>query len=591
MHNLIRIRRGWGRMAGPAPGRWRRGIVLPVVLILGLLMLATAGGMVAVSTQQTRTRARYETYKDEFAAAEVAVNKAYGQIQYMIQNHTPDLKTKLAGVKAPSVKGYTFPQFSIVEMAAGDQLQDDGPHAGFTFYTLKYQINVKAHKDGATSARFKHGGAAIRQNIEITYIPLYIYAIFYDPVLEVAPSPFMQVSGLVHSNSDAYFQSGNGLNFLKNVSAAGKIFHGRHPGYYKPGDSLDMSAGDVCFTNSSNGNLVSSKRNDADGWLTGKDADWSAAAQAAWAKGARDQALGARTLNLPIPSTVDPYALIERASPDDSLALKQEKFENKAGLKIVVDGMGKVQGYDMDGDPVALTYKDPKNPSQTKSIYTVTTFYDAREGKMVSSIDLNVGNMVEGKIYPSNGILYVANEVKGTKPGVVRLTNGAELPHSASVTGFTVATSDPLYIQGDYNTKNRCMGMVASDALAILSNAWNDANSQTYSKRTASDTTVNCVCMSGIVPTEGGYYSGGVENYFRFLENWSGRRYAFNGSLLCMWASRQALGKWGGGTTYYAPPNRYWAWDKALGGMNGPPGAPPVLQLTRTTWELQAATK
>lgn len=604
MHNMIRSR---GRGERLAPGRGRRGIVLPVVLILGLLMLAAAGGLLAVSTQQTRTRARYEVYKDEFAAAEIGVNKAYGQIKYMIENHTPDLKAKLSSVPPPAVKlrrhpdapadpknpapvefdTYAFPQFKITETFAGNEEVASGKYAGMTLYRLRYQIDVKAHKDGAVSSRFTHGGAAIRQNIEITYVPLYVYAIFYDPVLEVAPSPFMQVSGLVHSNSDAYFQSSNGLNFLKNVTAAGRIYHGRNPAYGTP----DGANGDVCFTNSGNGSLVSSKRGDADGWLTGKDADWTAAAQAAWAKGVRDQALGARPLNLPIPASVEPYSLIERAGAGDSYALKQEKFEYKAGLKIVVDSAGKVAGYDQDGDAVALSYKDPKDPSKTKYVYKMTTFYDAREGKTVTSVDLDMGNMIESRIYPANGILYVANEVKGTQPGVVRLTNGAELPHGASSEGFTVATNDPLYIKGDYNTKNKCMGMVVSDALAILSNAWADANSQTYSKRNAGDTTVNCVCISGIVPTADGKYSGGVENFFRFLENWSGRKYAFNGSIICMWASRQAVGKWGNGTTYYSPPNRYWAWDTGLGGLNGPPGAPRVIELNRSTWELQSAAK
>ena len=102
-YNHTGWRDGGGRWS--LPGRMCRGIVLPVVLILGLLMLTAAGGLIMVSSQQSRTTSRYETYKDEFTAAEMGVNKAYAQIQYMTANHTPNLADKLATVAAPQSSG------------------------------------------------------------------------------------------------------------------------------------------------------------------------------------------------------------------------------------------------------------------------------------------------------------------------------------------------------------------------------------------------------------------------------------------------------------------------------------------------------
>jgi hypothetical protein len=109
----------------------------------------------------------------------------------------------------------------------------------------------------------------------------------------------------------------------------------------------------------------------------------------------------------------------------------------------------------------------------------------------------------------------------------------------------------PLHIHGDFNTVNKTLSMVAGDALYLLSNAWDDAQSNDYDARVASDTGVNAVCMHGLVPSEEGNYSGGVENNFRFLEKWSGRDLRFSGSIVIMWESQKAVGRWRYGNPVY----------------------------------------
>ena len=56
-----------------------------------------------------------------------------------------------------------------------------------------------------------------------------------------------------------------------------------------------------------------------------------------------------------------------------------------------------------------------------------------------------------------------------------------------------------------------------ADAVNILSNSWVDTNPNNSA---ASNTTVNTAIVSGIVPSTNCYYSGGAENFPRFLENW-----------------------------------------------------------------------
>lgn len=562
----------------------RRGSALVLVIVLGLILIMLAMGAMLLSNYQTRDRARYETYKDEFAAAEVALNSGFSHIQFLLNYGTPNFDQQIANMQAPVVDGYQFSQFDVTNTFDGNETVPAGENwAGLNLYTRRYRIDVRAESQSNTASRFTHPGVQISQNLEIRYIPLYLFAIFYDPIMEIAPGPYMQVNGLVHCNGDAYIQSQNGLDFMKRVTVAGNMRHGRHT---ESGKSDDF--GTVNFMDLDN-NVQRDMTVDGD-WLDHDTSNWASKASSRWNGGMEDSAHGISPLSLPIPSVNDPRSIIERADPNDPISLQQEKFENKASLKILRDENGNIVGQDQDGNTVSLTYTDPNDPNNVKSIYTEKTFFDAREDKWVTSLDIDLGNMVESQnsdnpVIPPNGILYVSNELGGSS-GVVRLTNGAELPQSPIVEGFTVATADPLYIQGDYNTTNKTLSMVAADALYLLSNAWRDENSNSYSNRIASETTVNAVCMHGIVPSADGTYSGGVENNFRFLEQWSGRNLNFSGSIIIMWESQKALGQWLYGSPVYTAPRRLWSWDTALGGLNGPPGAPRVVELTRTAWAM-----
>ena len=87
------------------------------------------------------------------------------------------------------------------------------------------------------------------------------------------------------------------------------------------------------------------------------------------------------------------------------------------------------------------------------------------------------------------------------------------------------------------------------DSINILSGNWQ--NTLAYSQgslsgpRVAIDTTVNAAFLAGIVPTGNGFYSGGVENFPRFLENWSGKTFWDNGSMVVMFDSQVTTAPWG----------------------------------------------
>ena len=87
------------------------------------------------------------------------------------------------------------------------------------------------------------------------------------------------------------------------------------------------------------------------------------------------------------------------------------------------------------------------------------------------------------------------------------------------------------------------------------------------------------------MPTGNGYYSGGVENFPRFLENWSGQTFWYNGSMVVMFQSTIATSPWGSNSDTYSPPTRQWAFDSNFNTESKlPPGTPQIQYMERMAW-------
>ncbi|MBN1865988.1 hypothetical protein JW916_01730 [Candidatus Sumerlaeota bacterium] len=614
------------RRRSGAPGYGRGTILLFTTIILSFVFLALASGILSMAVHQTNSRVRYGVYKDEFAAAEEALNKAFGHVQFLVRSATPDLPTEIQATPQPIVSGFDILDFAVAQISAGAEAVTEGPWRGLTLNTLRYRVSARVRQQAYNNPDsvpnyFVRDGVTLAQNFNITYIPIYHFAIFYDPDMEIAPGANMWVRGRVHTNSNGYFQSESGasLSFYDRVSAAGEIFHGRHP------DSGKSDAnGTVMFSDANNwdgssysgSNLETMARtsgdSNGDGWLDSRDSDWTPAAVDRWNGYVEDTTHGAIPLDLPIPPVTPPHAIIERAlSPGDpgySASVESEKFENIAGVVIAADSSGNIAMTRQDGTSIqpyyyvnssGTVYLTPGTGRSRRDVVTTSPrFYDQREGKYIRPVEVNLGYLRQYStayptVLPANGVLYVTGENRSDGSAAVRLVNGSQLPVPPGTTGFSIATDDPLYVQGDYNTVNRTRALVAGDAVTVLSNYWNDTRSDSpsdsYSYRTATATTMNAVFMNGIVPSADNNYSGGVENYFRFLENWGGRNFVFNGSIVQLWQSMVALGKWRYGNPVYDAPNRVWAWDAMLSDIDGPPAAPRVVEIVRNGWEISSA--
>jgi Tfp pilus assembly protein PilV len=164
--------------------------------------------------------------------------------------------------------------------------------------------------------------------------------------------------------------------------------------------------------------------------------------------------------------------------------------------------------------------------------------------------------------------------------------------------GLTIASENPVYIQGDFNAPGgnvnaagTVAASVAADAVTLLSDNWNDVNSyiSPYNNglRNAVSTEYRVAIIAGkqipfaIPPGEGQVdfgTDGGLHNFLRYIENWAGDTLTYEGSLVSFYFSRQAIGLYKG--TPYSPPSRQYAFDNNF--TQGPQWLPPRTPSLRT---------
>ena len=107
--------------------------------------------------------------------------------------------------------------------------------------------------------------------------------------------------------------------------------------------------------------------------------------------------------------------------------------------------------------------------------------------------------------------------------------------------------------------------------------------------RCRTEITINAAIVSGIVPSNvynDGGYSGGAENFPRFLESWSNVPLTYYGSMVEVFNSTQALGEWYYGGNIYNAPAREWFFDTNFP-TNPPPGTLMAYSYIKGKWTVQ----
>jgi hypothetical protein len=252
-------------------------------------------------------------------------------------------------------------------------------------------------------------------------------------------------------------------------------------------------------------------------------------------------------------------------------------------------------------------------------------FYNRREQKWMLLLNINLRDLIawnsqNGEPFfasddDTEGGLVIFATVAGPLSGGinnygVRVFGSADIPLpggigvAADPTGITVATDQAMYVLGDFNRGTasvppglpRQPASLIGDSINVLSQRYwqsqaacngllcrdgqstqglNDAS------RDAQNTWINAAFLGGVDTTPEGFrgaasYNGGLENYPRFHEDWSGINLTYQGSFVSLGEPEHVNGDWcgtGTGCNIYNPPNRLWNFDPAY---NNAANLPPL---------------
>jgi len=227
--------------------------------------------------------------------------------------------------------------------------------------------------------------------------------------------------------------------------------------------------------------------------------------------------------------------------------------------------------------------------------------------------------------YASSGTSYKTSAATTVSQGAgsgtrtsVRLLNASRLPNRRAVDpsnaflaeGISIATNAPVYTVGHFNADGALAGdlsdmttpeadevpaAIMSDAISVLSSNWSttdfvtgqvvpagDLSSSSSSRPNADHTEVSAAFLTGVVETSGtsnSEYSGGVENYPRFHERWSGKSLRYRGSIVALFASEVATGTWA--QSKYGAPRREWGFNSMFGSQRRYPPGTPIIRTFR----------
>jgi hypothetical protein len=526
---------------------------------------------------------------------------------------------ELSGLTAPVVPGFTFSAISAVKTGTAVlQTVTRAPYAGLIGLNTPIDITIEARDPLNNKSR-----DIVTVNAEA--IPLFQFGVFYEGDLEIGNGPSLDFAGWVHSNGNIYLTSGAQTNFHSQITTPDSIY------LMRKGNTLTSAS---TYIDNAAGTPVQLTW---DSRSSGSDAQFVLNSQRDFDGRVQSGATKVSPLRLPLPLGVPAIEMVNPRNAGDNAQVQAVKFAWKATWNLTFD-LAKLDNVCDNLNSVAsLPASHPKptqneckkGPAALKPIFNgkPSAFWDGRENTGVDVLDIDVlelqtwVNVAPGPRTAS--ILYISFinsdpvNVKRDYPAV-RLINGARL-----LFPMTVATDRPLYVRGDFNTVGWQPASLLGDAITILSNAWYDTASvhkvgsrkpnidvPSPGQTTAATTAVWAAIAAGhsstpcdvnraaptcnpaaFVPpplvnsTSGASYGGGLENFPRFLENWSGVTFTYRGSLVSLFDSQYANRRRWGWTDYYSPPTRDWHFDTRFQDpANFPPGTPTAGSVVQTAF-------
>ena len=518
--------------------------------------------------------------------------------QYRIQAVDPMITLDANG---NALKETSFGSQSFVALPPAEippKAYGKNKHQFSYFYLASVDVTVPTTTGNVT--------AKVRRVFEKKFDNPWTYAMFFVDDLELHPEDPLTVTGPIHTNGSLYIST-NKFTTTSTVEFAGEYVNG-----YAPVDTYHTAA------------VTKPNFAKSDATLPLSDmppAQVSAYLPFGW---------NLKMANADGSLNNDSYhELIEQAvsTPD---ALSEIRLYNQACYRVLIDSSNNITVYKKDG--TALGAVQPLNNGAGKAlaeaIFTNRGMKDARENKYVRLADVDISLIRDaaesGKFSNWNGVIYIADTSThgsnissqlGTSGSsvtttmrAIRLINGYRLPRAEgdtnTVDGLTIVSVNPVYIKGNYNTSTnsgdavpsnsgtytdpdgsgyaRKFAAVIGDSVTVLSAGWSDTNStqaHCNDRPASANITLNTALVGGIVPSGGGHYSGGGENFLRILEDWKTKTMCIYGSMVQLYTSTQANTPWNGAGNLSKPPlatKFYWDpnfADNALTTVQaGPPG-------------------
>ena len=301
---------------------------------------------------------------------------------------------------------------------------------------------------------------------------------------------------------------------------------------------------------------------------------------------------------------------------------------------------------------------DRRGDSDFDGEYDMEDVFGGNDGNLQTGEDVNKNGLLDVN-YTGEAVKYVAGGLFASAaipgsyvpPGYAatidhpfyrrgfRLIRGQQLPGNfdfadpSNTKGFTFASENGVYVQGNYNAygirpgstgsptpsedyfpqgkifingvdkgtsdgASHVPASVVGDAVYVLSNSWNDAKSFLYpyapGSRKATETYTRFAMLAGDplssllvagTPNQGSgdaRLSGGVHNFKRYLEDWGGVNLYYCGSLINLYNSHNNTGTQKSGGVYGAP-NRNWVFDSTFLDLKRLPPGTPYFQYIQVT--------
>jgi len=555
------------------------GALLITIVILMSLVLASAVAMVSWSRKDYKYAVRMTENSRAFYVADSAIKYALNRIIFDSSKYVLDLD-QISNDFMTIVNSFVpNNEFRVTRFTLAETLTN----GIFTknvedIFQLEKMYDIRCQITNLPHNGLGGDYAEVSCFLGDLSVSIFQFGMYYqDSILELAPGSTETRIGRIHSNKSMYLTPSGTLKFLDKVTCADGIYHKGFGAYeYRNRNKT----GSIYFKDK-DGNYVNMKTNSSRySFLDSSDPEWKIKSIERWGDTVQTKEHGIGTIQLPFADSLDNTRVLVDHDPmtNEPYEITKQRFENKAALVITPEGdIYEQTGEITNAEFTARTYLD--NITNVNWAISTNKFYNRRNMDywtndtakgMVYPMDIDVG-LFNGWVSnqpsltfkdPSSeraGIMYV--EQTNETGHALRLSNAEEL-YSLPY-GFTLATPNPLYVKGDYNTKigssyttNHPSSLLA-DAMTILSDYWEDKDNTVWPANVinpyrrpnpysycnyACSTRINTSVMVGTAETSedvnGTRCSGAANNLIRYLEYWKYRTFEIKGNQSCLWKSK-----------------------------------------------------